>query len=495
MAPRLRPTVGLEIHVRLATGHKLFCGCAFRFGAEPNTLVCPVCLGLPGSLPVLDRAAVDLALRTGAALGCRSHPVSEFERKNYFYPDLPKNYQITQYARPLLTGGRLPLPGSKGQEVRLRRIHLEEDAGRTLAVPAPGGRTTSGDIRVDFNRAGTPLMEIVTEPDLSSGDEARDWLRLLLQTLEYLEVCDGNLAEGSLRCDVNVGLRGSGMDPEQGPWSEVKNLNSFRAVGKAVDHEIQRLRAEIRRGAVLRAQTRSWDPAGERTRFLRFKEKSRDYRYFPEPDLPPLVLAPGQLAAAAADLPELPPARQDRLSSHWALSAGDVRTICRTRILADYFEALAADLAARTGDEPGSGRLAATWTVGPLLHEAEDRGFARLAALVPPPVMAELLAMVQEKEITGKTARQVFHELAAGREKRSPQQIIREQGLGLIRDPVLIRSLCRQIMADNPQQVASVKQGRAKVLEFLVGQVLKQVSGRASPAVVRRCLVEEIQAK
>jgi len=495
VAPRLRPTVGLEIHVRLATGHKLFCGCAFRFGAEPNTLVCPVCLGLPGSLPVLDRAAVDLALRTGAALGCHPHPVSEFERKNYFYPDLPKNYQITQYARPLLTGGRLALPGRKGKVVRLRRIHLEEDAGRTLAVPVPDGPATSGGIRLDFNRAGTPLMEIVTEPDLSSGEEARDWLRLLLQTLEYLEVCDGNLAQGSLRCDVNVGLQGPGMDPEQGPWSEVKNLNSFRAVGKAVDHEIQRLRAEIQRGVALRAQTRSWDPAGERTRFLRFKAQSRDYRYFPEPDLPPLVLASGQLAAVAADLPELPLARQDRLSNRWALPAGDVRTICRTRTLADYFEALAGNLAARTGDEPGSGRLAATWTVGPLLHEAEDRGFAQLVGRVPPPVLGELLAMIQGQEITGRIARQVFHQLAAGGEKRSPQQIIREQDLGLIRDPVLIRSICRQVMADNPSQVDSVKQGRAKVLEFLVGQVLKNMTGRASPAVVRRCLVEEIQAE
>lgn len=490
MEPHLIPTVGLEIHVRLATGRKLFCPCAYTFAATPNSQVCPVCLGLPGSLPVLDETAVDLALRAGLALGCRPNQVSEFARKNYFYPDLPRNYQITQYDRPLLTGGYLALPAEEGAVVGLRRIHLEEDAGRSLADPA--GSAAAATTRVDCNRAGTPLMEIVTEPDLDGGDQARRWLRLLLQTLEYLDVCDGNLAEGSLRCDANVGLRMPDQIMADRPFSEIKNLNSFRAIGQAVDHEIERLATELAAGRTPRAQTRSWDGAAGRTRFLRFKEQTQDYRYLPEPDLPQLRLSAQRIIRCSGDRPELPVARRSRLEKEYGLSREDSRTICRTRSRADFFEATAIKLIARSENGPRAGKLAGSWMVGPVLPEIEKQGMAGFSGRVSPADLAELLDHLQRETITAKVAGSIFEALAGGSEKRSVARMIQEDNLALIRDPDKIRKWCRQVLDDHPMQVDAYQQGKTQVLEFLVGEVLGRSQGRAHPDLVRKTLIAEI---
>jgi aspartyl-tRNA(Asn)/glutamyl-tRNA(Gln) amidotransferase subunit B len=485
MAPELTPTIGLEIHVRLDTGRKLFCHCTYDFGAPANARTCPVCLGLPGSLPVLDQAAVDLALRVGVALGCRINPVSEFDRKNYFYPDLPRNYQITQFERPLLTGGRLDVPGQEAT-VRLRRIHLEEDAGRSLEAASVSGQPPR--LGVDANRAGAPLLEIVTEPDLTSGAQARRWLGNLLQTLEYLEVCDGKMAEGSLRCDANVGFEvAGGRAGRAGPLTEIKNLNSFRFIAQALDHEIQRLGALISGGGQPEVQTRSWDAAAGCTRFMRRKEATLDYRYFPEPDLPPLVVAPARIQAARLAQPELPQARRDRFIRQYGLAPENASTLCRTRQLADYFESCTAAVDGQLGgDLAGAAAASASWVLGPVLRECGGREQGTMGTVAPPDRLAEVVALLARGSVSQGVARDLFQRLVDEGPAFSPGETVIKEGLQRIQDEAVIRQWCGQVVAQFPEQAAAVTAGKAAVLEFLVGQVMKLGKGRADPETVRR---------
>ena len=485
MAGGLIPTVGLEIHVRLATGRKLFCACAYHFGAPPNSQVCPVCLGLPGSLPVPDPEAVALALRAGAALQARLNPFSEFARKHYFYPDLPRNFQITQYEHPLFEGGLLDATAAGGQLVHLQRLHLEEDAGRSL---------TQGENRtlVDANRAGTPLLEIVTRPELRDGSQTRAWLQVLLATLQYCGVCEGNMARGDLRCDANVGLQGVAT----GPLTELKNLNSFRHVAQAVDFEIQRLEELVHSGQAVPVTTRSWDPAEQRTRFLRHKEAGRDYRYFPEPDIPPLRVPAGRLAEAAKSLPELPLPRRLRLQRQWQLSADEARALCRTRSQADYWEEVAAGLKDRQVAE--AGRMAAHWVLGPLSGygsgEEHTGGKATAEAPVwpPPSFLVDILAMLAGGEITARVAQRILERRLGGEDERDPATMVRAEGWGQIWDNDYLDGICRRVLGENGEVVSEYRSGRTQVLEFLVGQAMRLSGGRAPAAELRRLLGDKL---
>jgi len=486
----LPATVGLEIHARLLTGTKLFCRCANRYGDAPNRNTCPVCLGLPGSLPVLQAGALNLALRVGLALDCRINEVSRFDRKNYFYPDLPRNYQITQFDRPLCVGGQLNWnQDGITQPVGLRRIHLEEDAGRSVVGR---GQPT----RVDLNRAGTPLVEIVTEPDLSGGHPARLWLQGLRRLLVSLEVCDGNMEEGSLRCDANIGLQGVG----DGPWTEVKNLNSFRAVARAVDHEIDRLRTLVAAGETLRRQTRSWDERTGATRLMRHKEREQDYRYFPEPDLPLLTVDPARLETLREQLPELPEARCLRLQSRHDLAGAEADLICQWPRLADYFEKTMDDLLPRlhegsAGKVP-AGRLTAGWICTETLSGMSERDLRGGSFPVPPVVLAELLWLLSAGRISRSTAKTVHAEYLAGTSgDESPEQIVRRLDLGSIADPVQVREICWQVLEAAPSQVKQWLQGKENLFEFFVGRVMAASSGRIAPEAARQCLKSLLLAR
>ena len=465
-------TVGLEIHVRLLTPTKLFCGCANRYGAPANTLVCPVCLGLPGSLPVLQPGAAEQGWRVGLALGCDLARRSIFARKNYFYPDLPRNYQITQYDDPLGREGGLRVGDL---DVRLRRIHLEEDAGRTR-----DGNGTQGG--VDLNRAGTPLLEIVTEPDLPDGRAAADWLRRLRQILLYLEVTDGRMAEGSLRCDANVGLAGAGA------LIELKNLNSFRSLQRAVDLEARRL-AALPAGDRPAAETRTWDEKAGTTRHLRYKESTADYRYFREPDLPPLLLPQALRDQLAADLPRLPDAREAALMSCWGLAPEVARLVCREPDHAAWFEALVEHLARQCAetDPETCGALASDWFANQVLAGAAGDGEETFR--IPAQWLAGLLALLLTGRITGTTAKRIFAGRVAG-DPRDAETIVAQDDLAVLVDPDAVARICREVLARHPQPAQAWRDGRSGVLEFLMGKVMAATAGRADPELVRNLLVD-----
>jgi aspartyl-tRNA(Asn)/glutamyl-tRNA(Gln) amidotransferase subunit B len=462
------PVIGLEVHVQLATRTKLFCRCPNRFGAEPNTLICPVCLGYPGTLPVLNGAAVDLAVELALALGARIEPLSRFARKNYFYPDLPKGYQITQYDRPLARGGALPLT-LHARRARIARLHLEEDAGKLLHE-APGGGALPHTSLVDFNRAGVPLVEIVSEPDLASPAEAEDYLRTLHQVLLYTATSDGNLEEGSLRCDANVSLRRPG-ERALGTKTEIKNLNSFRNVARALEAEIERQAAELDEGRAVVQETRSFDAERGLTRALRGKEEAQDYRYFPEPDLPPVAVPPAREARLAAALPELPWARRARWAAAWGLSAAEARDLAATPELADYFERVVAAL-------PGAPRAAANWVRNEVLRELRERR-AGIDAAIEPGRLAALAGLVDAGELSASAAKTVFAALWSSAE--SPREITARLGLAQVRDPDQLAAWVTEVLAAYPAQAAQVRAGEAKVMGFLVGQVMKRSAGRADP--------------
>ncbi len=398
------PVIGLEVHVQLATRTKIFCRCPNRFGAAPNTLICPTCLGYPGTLPVLNREAVDLAVRLALALGCAVMPVSVFARKNYFYADLPKGYQISQYDQPLARDGRLPL-AEPGREVRIHRLHLEEDAGKLLHE-APGGAPLAGTSRVDFNRCGVPLVEIVSEPDLGSAAEAEDYLRTLHQVLLYTATSDGNMEEGSLRCDANVSLRRPGA-ARLGTKTEIKNLNSFKNVARALEVEIARQAELLDAGAGVTHETRGFDAERGATFLLRGKEEAHDYRYFPEPDLPPLGLDAERLAALASGLPEMPWRRRARFVAQWGLAAADARDLTATPELADYLESAVAAA-------PRAPRTVANWVRNDVLRELRERG-ETVAAAIAPARLGALLELVETGELSASAAKTVLGEVWAER--------------------------------------------------------------------------------
>jgi aspartyl-tRNA(Asn)/glutamyl-tRNA(Gln) amidotransferase subunit B len=471
--------IGLEVHVQLLTETKMFCRCPNRFGAAPNTLVCPVCLGYPGTLPVLNRQAVELAIRLALALGSDVRPRSVFARKNYFYPDLPKGYQISQYDRPLAEGGRLPLTQHGDKTVRLERLHLEEDAGKLLHE-APGGGALPGQSLVDFNRCGVPLVEIVSRPDLSSAAEAADYLQTLHQVLLYTATSAANLEEGSLRCDANVSVRRQAPreDTRLGTKAEVKNLNSFRNVARAVEHEIGRQIGLLEAGGRVAQETRSFDAATGTTRLLRSKEEAHDYRYFPEPDLPALVLTAERIEAARASLPELPWEKRSRLVAQYGLPAADAAVLAASRELADYFEAAAAA-------RPGNSKAIANWVLGEVLRELKERK-ADIQETVPPGRLAALVSLVDAGRISNSAAKEVFAAIWTSGEE--PEAAVARLGLGQVSDTSQIERWIGEVIAANPAQVDQFRSGKATILGFLVGQVMKRSGGRADPKLVQPLL-------
>jgi aspartyl-tRNA(Asn)/glutamyl-tRNA(Gln) amidotransferase subunit B len=449
--------IGLEVHARLLTATKIFCGCPTAFGAPPNTHVCPVCLGYPGALPVMNRKAVELALRAALATGCTVHERSIFARKNYFYPDLPKGYQISQFDEPLATGGAIG-------EIRIRRIHMEEDAGKLIHH----GEAS----HVDLNRAGTPLVEIVSEPDIRSAEDADAYLTRLRQIVMYAGVCDGNMEEGSMRCDANVSVRRPGE--ELGTRTEVKNLNSFRFLRSAIAHEIERQIAVLEGGGRIEQQTRLFDPASGETRVMRSKEEAHDYRYFPEPDLLPLEVERAWIDDVAHALPELPHARAARYQRDFGLSPVDAEALVVTRELAEYFDA--------TAEASGNPRAASNWVRNDVLRVLNDTGEYRIL----PANLGRLIRLIDSGAIGGKAAKEVFEEMAKG--GGGPDAIVERLGLAQISDRDAIRDAAARVIARSEAQAAAYRAGKQQLFGFFVGQLMKEMGGRAEARVANEVL-------
>jgi len=481
--------IGLEVHVELNTRTKIFCSCPVQFGAEPNTVVCPVCLGLPGVLPVLNRRAVEHAVTAALALGCRVRPHSRFHRKNYFYPDVPKDYQITQYDLPLGEGGRLEIEGaddgsddgSRSRPVGIRRVHLEEDAGKSIHGAAGGSL-------VDFNRAGVPLVEIVTEPDIRSPGEARRFLEELRLVIRYSGVSDVKMEEGSLRCDANISVHPRGSEA-WGTLTEVKNMNSFRAVKLALEYEMQRQIDVLEGGGRVVRETRHWDESRGVTLPARSKEEAHDYRYFPEPDLPPLELDEAFISAMGRRLPELPAARRRRYREGFGLSAYDAAVLTASPDLALFFEA-AAGL-------HRDAKQVANWVMGDYLRALGAAGRDAASSPVRPEHLAELLGLIDEGKISGRQGKVVIEEMCAT--GRTPAEVVAEKGLVQISDEGRLLELARRVVADNPEVVRDFRGGKEKALGFLVGQVMKLTRGQANPRLagelLRRVLAERRNAE
>ncbi|HJU83943.1 MAG TPA: Asp-tRNA(Asn)/Glu-tRNA(Gln) amidotransferase subunit GatB [Holophagaceae bacterium] len=482
MKPGYEAVIGLEVHVQLLTRSKMFCGCRNAYEAPPNSLTCPVCLGLPGALPALNREAVRMAIRLGHALGGSVRERSTFYRKQYFYPDLPKGYQITQGPVALVEAGALDLPGDPEVRggtgpvrMRIERAHLEEDAGKSHH-----GMSRSASA-VDLNRAGVPLLEIVGGPDLRSPQEAFEALRALHQLVTWLGICDGNMEEGSLRCDANVSVRRAGA-PDFGTRVEVKNLNSFRFVRQALAFEIDRHIALVEQGETPSAETRGWDPDAGETRPQRSKEAALDYRYFPEPDLPPLAVESAEAEALRASLPELPAARRARFRSAFDVGEAEAAALLQSRAFADYFETVA---------QASSGKGAANWMLGEVSRALNERGGDLAALDLDPGHLAELIWMVEAGTLSHGLAKDaVFPALLA--KEGSPADIVARRGLAQVSDRGAIEALVREVLAAHPGPVAQFKAGKETLRGFLVGQVMKAGQGKVNPQLVNEILSEEL---
>jgi aspartyl-tRNA(Asn)/glutamyl-tRNA(Gln) amidotransferase subunit B len=473
--------IGLEIHAQLLTQTKIFCGCSTSFGAPPNTHVCPICLGYPGALPVLNRAAVDYAVLAALALGCDVQERSVFARKNYFYPDLPKGYQISQYEWPLALGGGIDLEvAGQTKHVRLTRIHMEEDAGKSLHE---GFADSDRRTYLDYNRAGVPLIEIVSEPDMRSAEEAAAFFERLRQLLVWLGINDGNMEEGSLRCDANVSVRRVG-ETQLGVKAEVKNVNSFRYLHKALDYEIERQIDVVEHGGRVVQETRLFDSAQGRTYSMRSKEEAHDYRYFPEPDLPPVIVDARRRELIAERLPELPEARRERFVHGYGLPAYDADLLTQSRGLADYFEAVA--------HTSGNAKAASNWIMGELLRTLKETGSAIEHVPLAPTALAGLIQLVDRGTISSTVAKDVFATMYQS--GRSADDIVQAEGLAQNSDADALRALVRAAMAASPDALAQIRKGRNNAFGFLVGHVMKASKGKANPKLVTELLTEELRS-
>ncbi len=469
--------IGLEVHAQLSTQSKMFCGCGTEFGLPANTQTCPICLGLPGSLPVINRRAVELAVKTGVALNCEVGAANRFARKNYFYPDLPKGYQISQYEAPICRDGWVDVTVSgETKRIRIRRAHLEEDAGKNLH------EGSGPQSRVDLNRAGTPLLEIVTEPDMRTAEEVVAYLKSLRDTLVYLGVCDGNMEQGNLRCEPNLSLRPAGQEA-LGTKVELKNINSFKFVKDALEYEIKRQGAVLRDGGRVEQETRLWDVDQGKTFVMRSKEEAHDYRYFPDPDLVPLSLPQEQLEAWRRDISELPATRQARFVQQYGLPEYDAGVLIASKPLADYFEACVSLFS-----QP---KTVSNWVMGELRRELNAAHTPVERSPVTPERLANLLQLVENGTVSLKVARDLFTELYAT--GKSPEQLVKEKGLMQVSDEALIGRLVDEVVAANPNQVAQYRGGKPAVLGFFVGQVMKASGGKANPGKVNELLKKKLQ--
>ncbi|HYC58210.1 MAG TPA: Asp-tRNA(Asn)/Glu-tRNA(Gln) amidotransferase subunit GatB [Thermoanaerobaculia bacterium] len=455
--------IGLEVHARLLTRTKIFCSCPTAFGGAPNTHVCPVCLGYPGALPVLSRQAVELAIRMALATGCEVHPRSVFARKNYFYPDLPKGYQISQFDKPLATHGSL-------QGVRIARIHMEEDAGKLLHE--------SDASLVDLNRAGVPLIEIVSEPDITSSEQASAYLTRLRQILMYAEVCDGNMEEGSMRCDANVSVRRKG-EP-LGTRTEIKNLNSFRFLRSAIDFEVKRQIGVLEGGGKIDQETRLFDPSTGETRVMRSKEEAHDYRYFPDPDLFTLAVDEAWISDVRSKLPALPDARIERYQREHGMSVHDAEVLVASRAVADFYEAAA--------EASGNARAAGNWVRNEVLRVLNEQKIEVGAYRVSPQMLGRMIRLIDTGAIGGKVAKEVFEEMSTTGEEA--ERIVARNGLAQVSDPAVIREAALRVLQNNAASVEQFRAGSEKVFGFLVGQLMKEMRGKAKADLANEILRE-----
>lgn len=489
MRDKYEAVIGLEIHAQLKTNSKIFCGCSTRFGDEANSNTCPVCLGLPGALPVLNRRVVELATRAALALKLNINRVSIFSRKNYFYPDLPKGYQISQYDRPFSEHGHVEIPTAERNEAghvtdwqtkrfRITRLHLEEDAGKSIHEGMPDTAASY----VDLNRSGVPLAEIVSEPDFRSSWEAYDYMQYLRRTLLYIDVCDGNMEEGSLRCDANVSVRLRGEE-KLGTKVELKNLNSFRFLQKALEYEIDRQINALEAGEAIVQETRLWNEREAKTYSMRSKEEAHDYRYFPEPDLPPLVVDEAMVASALAEMPELPDPRRKRFIDQYGLSLEDAAQLTDTRQMADYFET--------TVRACGNAKAGANWILNELVREMKADGSDISRSRVSASSLGQMIRMIERGGISGKMAKDVLARMY--RSGKSVEEIVREMGGAQVSDKAAIIAFVEQAVAANPKQLEQYRAGKAALYGFFVGQVMKLSGGRANPQVVNEVLKKALE--
>lgn len=472
--------IGLEVHTELRTATKIFCSCKTSFGAEPNTNVCPVCLGLPGVLPVLNKKVLEFAVRTGLALNCEISRFSKFDRKNYYYPDLPKNFQTSQYDLPICEHGHLDIEvDGKKSTIRITRAHMEEDAGKLVHH---GTSITDSDYSlVDYNRTGTPLLEIVSEPDIRSAKEAVAYMEKLRAILQYCGVSDCKMEEGSLRCDANISVRPVGQK-ELGTKTEIKNINSFRGVERAIEYEAMRQAQLLEDGGTVVQETRTWDEKEGVTKSMRKKEEANDYRYFPEPDLVPFTVSDEYIEEIRKTLPELPDARKARYMAEYGLDAYNADYLTNDKDRADYFEAMVA-----AGADP---KDAANWLMGDFAKLLSRDGLEMKDAPVKAADMADLLKLITKGTISGKIAKQVFSEMWTS--GKTPETIVKEKGLVQISDTGALEELADRIIAANPQSVADFKAGKKKAVGFLMGQIMKETKGKANPQIVNGILTKKL---
>lgn len=479
MRPQIfEPVIGLEIHAQLLTKTKLFCGCSTRYGSHPNSLTCPVCLGLPGALPVFNREALVMAVKLASAIKAKVHCRSIFSRKNYFYPDLPKGYQITQYHFPVATEGCLTIIEDEAPKtVGIARLNLEEDAGKSIH---DGMADSSEKTYLDFNRSGIPLLEIVGNPDINSPSEAVEFLQLFRTILQYLDICDGNMEEGSLRCDANLSVREKGSQ-KLGVKVEIKNLNSFRFLQKALEYEAERQIELVRAGKPVFQETRLWDSRKDKTLAMRSKEEAHDYRYFPEPDLPPLVISEDLIENIKSTLPELPQEKIERFLREYKIPLYDAKILTSSRKLADYFE--------QTAKASRNAEQSSRWIRREVLQYLKEARIEISEFPLPPKNLAGLILLVEKKEITHRAAKEkVFPEMLKSR--KTAAEIVKEEKLGQISDEARIKEIILQVIEKNPKPVKQYSEGKIRVFGFFVGQVMKETRGSADPQLVNRLLKE-----